>query len=437
MAERRVEILHSEPVREIMGTPPRGLVTWGTTLIFIVFLFFVFAAWFIRYPDVIPANIVITTANPPVTLTSRIDGRILELLCAEKDTVDKGEIIGVMESSARYGTVLLLENFLNINSLYTATHPDSLPAAAGLGELQQSYSSFMVAYSKLYFTKTNDYLGHRIEALNEEISATEKYIERLGSQEKLLTKSFQLEIARFERDSILHAQKLIPPANFEKSQQDLIAKRITLHETGLEIMSQTINLSKKKQELQDVSIARMNEFLQLGAESSALMSDLLSLIEQWKIKYLLTSPVRGVITYTKIWTRDQFVAENEQVVTIVPENQGEYIGRVTLGMKKSGKVEPGMNVNIKLSSFPYLEYGMLRGVVKSRSLVPEGDSYYVEISIPDGLITLYDTELAFSQNMQGTAEIVTDRQRLLQKIIEPLKHLITEYGKSNNGYLPE
>jgi HlyD family secretion protein len=131
------------------------------------------------------------------------------------------------------------------------------------------------------------------------------------------------------------------------------------------------------------------------------------------------------------------VAENEPVVTIVPENQGEYIGRVLLGMKKSGKVEPGLSVNIKLSSFPYLEYGMLRGVVKSRSLVPEGDSYYVEISFPDRLVTLYGTELSFSQNMQGTAEIETDRLSLLQKIIEPLKYLITKYGRSNNGYLPE
>lgn len=437
MTERKSEILHSEPVKEIMGSPPGNLVAWGTTVLFIVFILFFLGAWFIRYPDVILAQIEITTVNPPISLTSRIDGRILELLPAEKDTVNKGEIIGVMETSALYGSVIALESFIKTQREYISTHPDSFPESTDLGELQQSYSEFMVAYSRHYFTKTNDYLGHRIDALNEEINATEKYIARLGSQEKLLGKSFSLEIARFERDSILFRQKLLSAADFEKSQQGLITKRMELQATGLEIMTQTINLSKKRQELQDVSIQRQEEFLQLGAESSALMADLLSGIDQWKTRYLLVSPVRGVVTFTKIWTRDQFVAENEPVVTIVPENQGDYIGRVSLGMQKSGKVKPGMNVNVKLSSFPYLEYGMLRGIVKSRSLVPEGDSYYVEISFPDGLVTLYGTQLAFSQNMRGTAEIMTDTLNLLQKVIDPLKYHITKYGKRGNDYLPE
>ena len=146
MTERKSEILHSEPVKEIMGSPPASLVAWGTTALFIVFILFFLGAWFIRYPDVILAQIEITTVNPPVTLTSRIDGRILELLAAEKDTVDKGEIIGVMETSALYGSVLSLESFINTQKEYTATHPDSFPASTGLGELQQSYSLFMVAY---------------------------------------------------------------------------------------------------------------------------------------------------------------------------------------------------------------------------------------------------------------------------------------------------
>jgi len=401
MTEKKKEILHSEPVKEIMGSPPRTLVTWGTTLIFIVFLIFIAAAWYIKYPDVIPAQIEITTSNPPVTLTSKIDGRILELICSESDTVNRGMVIGVMETYADYSAVLDLEKFLRKYGKVESIHPDSLPASSSLGELQQSYSMFLLAYSKLYYTKINDYLGNRIKALDEEIAATEKYIERLGSREKLFFTSFDLEIIRFRRDSILFVQNLLSSADYEKSQQQLLAKKMELQETGLEIMTQTISLSKKRQELQDVSISRMDEFLQLESESSALLADLISDIDQWKNRYLLISPVRGIITFTRIWAKGQFVAENESVVTIVPENQGNYIGRVSLGMQKSGKVKPGM------------------------------------ASLPNGLVSLYGTELTFSQNMQGTAEIMTDKLNLIQKIVDPIRYLFVKYGKETRNYLSE
>jgi HlyD family secretion protein len=98
-------------------------------------------------------------------------------------------------------------------------------------------------------------------------------------------------------------------------------------------------------------------------------------------------------------------------------------------MQRSGKVKVDGEVNIKLSGYPYLEYGMVRGIVKSKSLVPSGDSYIIEVGLPEGLTTLYGKQLEFTQNMQGTAEILTDNMRLLQKIINPFRHLVSKNRK--------
>ncbi len=68
---------------------------------------------------------------------------------------------------------------------------------------------------------------------------------------------------------------------------------------------------------------------------------------------------------------------------------------------------------------------MVRGIVKSKSLVPSDDSYIIEISLPEGLTTLYGKNLDFTQNMQGTAEIITDDLRLLQKIMNPFRYLVS------------
>jgi HlyD family secretion protein len=114
------------------------------------------------------------------------------------------------------------------------------------------------------------------------------------------------------------------------------------------------------------------------------------------------------------------------VLFVVPSKQGDYIGRIYLKMQRSGKVENGQIVNVKLSGYPYLEYGMVRGRVKSKSLVPSGDAYVIEVEFPEGLTTLYKNKLVFSQNMQGTAEIITEDRSLLSKIISPLHYLFSK-----------
>jgi hypothetical protein len=148
-------------------------------------------------------------------------------------------------------------------------------------------------------------------------------------------------------------------------------------------------------------------------------------IRLWETTYLLISPVDGIVSFTRFWNVNQTVVKDEPVMTVVPLETGNYIGRINLMMQRSGKVKSGQLVNIKLSSYPYLEYGLVRGIVKSKSLVPAGDVYVIEVTLPNGLTTLYGTKLEFTQNMQGTAEIITEDLRLIQKIVNPFRYMIS------------
>ena len=69
------------------------------------------------------------------------------------------------------------------------------------------------------------------------------------------------------------------------------------------------------------------------------------------------------------------MVKDEPVVSIVPVEMGNFLGRIDLKMDRSGKVKTGELVNIKLSGYPYLEYGMVRGIVRSKSLVPSSDKH--------------------------------------------------------------
>ena len=69
---------------------------------------------------------------------------------------------------------------------------------------------------------------------------------------------------------------------------------------------------------------------------------------------------------------------------------------------------------------------MVKGIVKNISLVPADNNYAVEVEFPEGLKTNYGKTLAFGQQMQGSAEIITDNVRLLVRLFNPLKALLKE-----------
>ena len=192
------------------------------------------------------------------------------------------------------------------------------------------------------------------------------------------------------------------------------------------ILQNRLRLAEKRQLLQDYRINRIEEREKLISILGESFLNLKAQINIWENTYLLISPIDGIVSFTKFWSANQSVVKDEPVVNVVPLETGNFLGRINLKMQRSGKVKTGQLVNIKLSGYPYLEYGMVRGIVKSKSLVPAGDAYVIEIELPDGLTTLYGKKLDFTQNMQGTAEIITENIRLLQKIVNPFRYLVSK-----------
>jgi len=425
MTDKKPEIKYSEPVREIMGSPPRKILKWGTTVIFTVFLLFILFAWFIRYPDLIPSPVEITTENPPVTMVSKITGRIKHLYVSDKGIVKKGELLAVMETAASIDAIETLRLFSDTVTKTASLSYTSVPEMSELGEMQIFYGTFIRNLTDFNNFIRNDYFGNKIKSVNDELRGLKTYSDRLKENERLYSENLDLEISKFKRDSSLNEGKAIPASEYEKSKQALLRQRMDLQQVRLEISAKNIEITTKQQLLQEYSISRNDELEKLSSSLNESFLNLKAQLKMWENKYLLISPVGGTVTFTKFWSENQSVNTDEPVMAIVPENQGKYIGRIYLKMQRSGKVKPGQDVNIKLSSYPYLEYGMVRGKIKTKSLVPSGDAYVIEIELPNGLTTLYNRKLDFNQNMQGIAEIITEDMRLLQKIVNPFRYLLS------------
>ena len=76
--EENIE-LKCEELQEILTRPPHALVRWGITLFFAILTLFFIGGCFFKYPDIINADITITTEHPPIWIIAKESGKIKEI----------------------------------------------------------------------------------------------------------------------------------------------------------------------------------------------------------------------------------------------------------------------------------------------------------------------------------------------------------------------
>ena len=112
-------------------------------------------------------------------------------------------------------------------------------------------------------------------------------------------------------------------------------------------------------------------------------------LNQWIQNFAIVAPYEGKASFSKYWSIGQYVTPGEEVMTIIPvENQ--LVGKLLLPTAKSGKVKIGQKVSIKLDSYPYMEFGLVQGIVQAISLMPYEKNYLVDVSYKQFFAEDYD-----------------------------------------------
>ena len=101
-----------EYAQEVLGRPPSWLVRWGKTVVFVVLAVFAWLGWIVRYPDVVPARIVLATLSPPVPIVAPVAGNIGRLRVREQQAAAAGDLIVTIDSAANTDAVLRLRDWI-------------------------------------------------------------------------------------------------------------------------------------------------------------------------------------------------------------------------------------------------------------------------------------------------------------------------------------
>jgi HlyD family secretion protein len=222
---------------------------------------------------------------------------------------------------------------------------------------------------------------------------------------------------------------VISNAEYQNAKNSYLQQQQSYESAKLGIDNQNMSILQLEQTIFDLEQQHLEQKNQLLQNLTTQYSLLNTQLKQWEQTYLLVSPIDGVITFTKYWQKNQNINAGEVLVTVVPNEEIKMVGKILLPPKGAGKVKEGQFVNVKFDNFPYMEFGMVRVQITNISLVPVtvGDNqkaYMLEVEFPERLKTNYGKELTFSQEMTGSAEIITEDLRLLDKFLNPIKAVL-------------
>ena len=422
--------LRSEEFQEVLGAVPHWILRWGVTVLAIVVVIILAGSAIFKYPDVIPAQIVLTGSTPPATIVAHASGKIKQLYVSDNQYVKAGNYLAVIDNPAQTEDIIKLKNCLPSDQFSIFNSQFSIPFDLQLGSLQQLYTSFFTTLFEYAEYKRLLYYPQKIQMTKERIVQYEAQYRNLLRQQKIGNEQFALAGKQFQRDSLLHQKGLIAHEEYEKSQNVYLQSAMSQENMQSSVNNMRIQIEQLKESLLDTGQQDIEKSNGLQTHLQSLFSQLKTGIEEWELTYVLRAPIDGKITFSKYWTENQNVSSGEEIFTIVPDSLCTIIGKAMLPIARSGKVKIGQKVNILLENFPDNEFGILRGVVKNISLVPSQNgqtaNYTVEINLPEGLTTTYKKELPYLQNIQGQADIITEDISLLERFILPMKKVIKE-----------
>ena len=422
---------YSEEVQAILGKAPTWVVRWGITVVFFIFGGILIGCYFIKYPDTIETPISVTTVNPPVDLIARYDGLIDTLYVVDGDMVVKGQLIAVLHNATSWRDAERLSTHL---SAAVSLHPTELVSLSWientyqLGELQNVFADFQNRCRDYRHYLAVNNTAQKKQLLNQQIVKNHEYYSKLEKQRQLLVKELDYGYRMLERDSLLLSEAVISSADFETTAQNYLSKQNTNAGFDASLTSTELQIIQAEQQIIELSIQQENEIAEYERNLTQSYQQLVAQIAQWKQQYVLESPITGRVTLMNYWYKNQHVVVGDKIASIIPDTATEVIGRLQIPSAGFGKVAIGQMVNVKLNGYPYMEFGVLRGRIRTLSAVPEqiqtasGTTivYLAEVIFPDGMTTTYNRGLPMIQQMDGTAEIVTEDMRLIERFIQPV-----------------
>lgn len=417
--------LRSAAFREIIGTPPRWIVQYGTLLAVVGFFVVGLFSYYFTYPDIVKAPIKISTAKPPQSILPPSYG-ILQDVVPEHNLVEKGELLAVLyEDNAKFEDIVRLEEtVVGLEDFEQEFVEFEQDRTLKLGSVEAAYLSFVELHRQYKLTRVSQFHDHQIDRLNEKVADLKLEIE----ERKEDIDELQLEIEKLEGPDKEHLQKLI---ELSGSSPEVVARQMDrsseVKRLAREQDRNAQQIREKKREIDDINQEKLeirqgwkNSNSSAGNDFREQIIELKKAIRTWKEDHLIYAPIAGKVYYGDLLKSQEFIAkEGTRILSIVPTNaEKNIIGKMFISTADAIKVQKDQLVNIRFEAYPIRTHGLLQGRIADKSAIANKDGKKMVTIMIEELTTTNQMQIPFEHDMQGVAHIITEERPLLFRFFD-------------------
>lgn len=408
------------------STIPTRLI--NTLLLIMLILIFGFFAIFllVQRPDKVEGRFNIYSTNIPHVLKSNTEGQIY-FIKNNKSQVRKDSIIAFVKSTGDINQILKLQKLVENDNINLILAQIRRCKFYNLGEVSSYYNELLRIATNYHDEKIYSTVGMEIdkniierEKLSNSILTQETNIEIEDAKLKLLYQSYK-------DDSLLYIKKAITKSQYMSSMETFLNQRAQLKQAK----NQLVQLKKSFVDINaDNSIVKQKNAVEMEEMRNSVIYALKALdaaIVEWKKKYIIISPVNGVIEYRLDVENGHQIQTGSEVCTVIP-HQEKIKGIISYPVRNTSKIKIGLPIRLYLDNYDDKENGFLVGTLTSKmsSICQATNGEYINtgsFSLDAHNQPNFKGQLKFEEGMTGHFDIIIKRKSLLVNVLTWLESI--------------
>ena len=253
----------------------------------------------------------------------------------------------------------------------------------------------------------------------------------------------RLEEQQSSYERIVHqAESDIEQAQLRLEEQQSGYER-TVHQAESEIEQAQLRLEEQENSYQtivhsgEIAVSKIREQLKnIETQKTTLKSEIAQTEKEIDSlnfeleRRILKAQASGTIFNLPVETAGEVVQQGEMLVEIAPKGT-HLLLKAQMATSESGSLRKDMRVKMKFDAYPFQDYGIVEGTLKSISPTskvretPEGDAaiYELEIGLNQTCISAATECIVLRPGDTATAEVVVRQRRVIDFILDPFKKL--------------
>lgn len=374
--------------------------------------------------DKLYGTITITSVNPPVPVMSGLDGFIRTLMVEDKSQVEKDQVLAQIEMEVEVEHIEKLDKHLDQLKAY-ADHPrEALNALAALPELEGELEIILLSLQREiqnYLQILEDPLfDKKRTAYEKQLQYRKKLTDLLNEEYESKTNALTLEEKQFRISSSLFDSGLVSTVQYFEAEKRLLNTQFEVQNQKTEMERNNLDIEDTKNNIHNLELDYQRDLKAAREKIDQFLLDLHAMIHSMEHLYNLRASTSGFLEYFEILDAGQLISSQDPMFIITPEAH-QSIGRMSIPESNTAELQKGKLVRVKLNKYPFKDWGVLEGEVLSVTNVPIDGQYRVKVGFPGGFVTTYGRKLAYTNQLEGKAEIILQERSFFDRIFTQIR----------------